>query len=97
MPTPSLSIVTPPYKSIILIERYVSSFPLSTNTSGTVFEVRKSQTDAEGSIEVLVYDGKVAVGLEGKEPALYEAGEYTQFTAPAPAPLSLLLQLPLSQ
>lgn len=48
---------------------------------GTVFEVRKSQTDAEGSIEVLVYDGKVAVGLEGKEPALYEAGEYTQFTA----------------
>lgn len=44
---------------------------------GTVFEVRKG---ADG-IEVLVYDGKVAVGLDGMEPALYEAGEYTQFTA----------------
>lgn len=46
---------------------------------GTVFEVRKNNDD--GNIEVLVYDGKVAVGLEGKESALYEAGEYTQFTA----------------
>lgn len=43
---------------------------------GTVFEVRKNS----GNIEVLVYDGTVAVGLDGKEPVLYEAGEYTQFT-----------------
>lgn len=43
---------------------------------GTVFEVRRNSDN----IEVLVYDGKVAVGLEGKEPILYEAGEYTQFT-----------------
>jgi len=43
---------------------------------GTVFEVRKNGD----SIELLVYDGKVAVGLDGMEPVLYEAGEYTQFT-----------------
>ncbi|MDE6924264.1 MAG: FecR domain-containing protein [Acetatifactor sp.] len=48
---------------------------------GTVFEVRKNGDDNTGNIEVLVYDGKVAVGLDGAEPALYEAGEYTQFTA----------------
>ncbi len=44
---------------------------------GTVFEVRKN---ADGTIGVLVYDGKVAVGLDGKEPAMYQAGEYTEFT-----------------
>lgn len=46
---------------------------------GTVFEVRKNEEG--GNIEVLVYDGKVAVGFDDGEPALYEAGEYTQFTA----------------
>lgn len=44
---------------------------------GTVFEVRKNSDN----IEVLVYDGTVAVGLDGKESVLYEAGEYTLFTA----------------
>ncbi|MCM1185577.1 MAG: FecR domain-containing protein [Lachnoclostridium sp.] len=44
---------------------------------GTVFEVRKN---ADGTMGVLVYDGKVAVGLDGKEPVLYQAGEYTEFT-----------------
>lgn len=48
---------------------------------GTVFEVRRNESDSAGNIEVLVYDGKVAVGFEGKEPVLYEAGEYTQFTS----------------
>ncbi len=44
---------------------------------GTVYEVRR---EGDEDISVLVYDGKVAVGLEGKEPELYEAGEYTVFT-----------------
>ncbi|MCM1214206.1 MAG: FecR domain-containing protein [Lachnospiraceae bacterium] len=48
---------------------------------GTVFEVRKNKDGGIGDIEVLVYDGKVAVGLGDAEPVLYEAGEYTQFTA----------------
>lgn len=48
---------------------------------GTVFEVRKNGEADSGRIEVLVYDGKVAVGLDGAEDVLYEAGEYTLFTA----------------
>ncbi len=48
---------------------------------GTVFEVRRSGAGNTGDIEVLVFDGKVAVGLGDQEPALYGAGEYTQFTA----------------
>lgn len=44
---------------------------------GTVFEVRKKE---DGNISVLVYDGCVAVALDGKEPCLYQAGEYTEFT-----------------
>ena len=48
---------------------------------GTVFEVRRNGDDSTGDIEVLVYDGKVAVGLDGMDSSLYEAGEYTQFTA----------------
>ncbi len=47
---------------------------------GTVFEVRRTEDDGKGEIAVLVYDGKVAVALAGKESALYEAGEYTEFT-----------------
>ena len=47
---------------------------------GTVFEVRCNGTDSDGNIEVLVYEGKVAVDLENQEPALYGSGEYTQFT-----------------
>lgn len=48
---------------------------------GTVFETRANGSGSQGNIEVLVYEGKVAVGLEGQEPVLYESGEYTQFTA----------------
>ena len=48
---------------------------------GTVFEVRRNGDDSTGDIEVLVYDGKVAVDLDGMDSSLYEAGEYTQFTA----------------
>lgn len=48
---------------------------------GTVFEVRRNGDDNTGDIEVLVYDGKVAVEPDGMESALYEAGEYTKFTA----------------
>lgn len=48
---------------------------------GTVFEVRWNGSDSDGSIEVLVYEGKVAVDIEGQEPVLYGGGEYTQFTA----------------
>lgn len=44
---------------------------------GTVFEVRKN---SDGSYGVLVYDGHVAVGLDGMEPVLYDAGEYAEFT-----------------
>lgn len=48
---------------------------------GTVFEVRQNGTDSDRNIEVLVYEGKVAVDFEGQEPVLYSGGEYTQFTA----------------
>ncbi|MCH5341259.1 MAG: FecR domain-containing protein [Acetatifactor sp.] len=48
---------------------------------GTVFEVRRNRTDSDGNIEVLVYEGQVAVDIEGQEPVLYSGGEYTQFTA----------------
>lgn len=44
---------------------------------GTVFEVRKN---SDGTYGVLVYDGHVAVGLDGMEPVMYDAGEYTEFT-----------------
>ena len=47
---------------------------------GTIFEVRNGG-DGEDKVSVLVYDGHVEVALEGMEPALYEEGEYTEFTA----------------
>ena len=61
-----------------------SSYEIATpnatmSVRGTVFEVRKVSA-GEGRISVLVYDGSVAVGLGGKEPVLYGAGEYTVFT-----------------
>ncbi|MCM1101986.1 MAG: FecR domain-containing protein [Clostridium sp.] len=52
---------------------------------GTVFEVRKEENEHDGSISVLVYDGRVAVGLDGAEPMELAAGEFTQFTA-GPSP-----------
>ena len=48
---------------------------------GTVFEVRCNGIGSDGNVEVLVYEGKVAVGLGEREPVLYGGGEYTQFTA----------------
>lgn len=48
---------------------------------GTVFETRRNGTDNDGNIEVLVYEGQVAVSFEGQESILYSGGEYTQFTA----------------
>lgn len=53
---------------------------------GTVFEVRKNESDneEEGTISVLVYDGCVAVAPDGMEPREYHAGEYTEFTDSAP-------------
>lgn len=47
---------------------------------GTVFEVRSNGTGSDGNVEVLVYEGKVAVELGEQEPQLYGSGEYTQFT-----------------
>ncbi len=44
---------------------------------GTVFETRRNIDDK--NIELLVYDGKVALNLVGKGEALYEKGEYTKF------------------
>lgn len=47
---------------------------------GTVFEVRRTENDENGLVSVLVYDGSVAVGLDGKEPILCRKGEFTEFT-----------------
>ncbi|MCI8805255.1 MAG: hypothetical protein HFE59_05065 [Clostridiales bacterium] len=44
---------------------------------GTVFETRRNIDDK--NIELLVYDGKVALNLVGEGEALYEKGEYTKF------------------
>ena len=46
---------------------------------GTVFEVRWHPDDGRG--ELLVYEGSVALTLEGKDPELHSHGEYTQFEA----------------
>ena len=46
---------------------------------GTVFETRNNIEN--GNIEVLVYEGNVAVALGGLEPVLYGPGEYTVFTS----------------
>lgn len=46
---------------------------------GTVFETRNNTES--GNMEVLVYEGTVAVALDGLEPALYGSGEYTAFTS----------------
>lgn len=45
---------------------------------GTVFETRNNVES--GNIEVLVYEGTVAVALGDSEPVLYGPGEYTVFT-----------------
>ena len=46
---------------------------------GTVFETRNNVES--GNMEVLVYEGNVAVALSDSEPVLYGPGEYTAFTS----------------
>lgn len=46
---------------------------------GTVFETRNNVES--GNIEVLIYEGTVAVALGDSEPVLYGPGEYTVFTS----------------
>lgn len=46
---------------------------------GTVFETRNNVEN--GNMEVLVYEGSVAVALSTSEPLLYGPGEYTLFTS----------------
>ena len=48
---------------------------------GTVFEVRKDKNNGEDTVSVLVYGGRVAVDVDGMEEKLYNAGEFTEFTA----------------
>lgn len=43
---------------------------------GTVFEIDRA---ADGTVSLLVFDGTVALGFDGQEPVLYNAGEYMQF------------------
>lgn len=43
---------------------------------GTVFEIDR---EADGLVSLLVYDGAVALGMDGQEPVLYNAGECMQF------------------
>ena len=43
---------------------------------GTVFEIDRGE---DGLVSLLVYDGAVALGMDGQEPVLYNAGEYMQF------------------
>ena len=50
---------------------------------GTVFEVRKDKNNGEDTVSVLVYGGRVAVDVDGMEEKLYNAGEFTEFTAGA--------------
>lgn len=43
---------------------------------GTVFQIDRA---ADGTVSLLVFDGTVALGFDGQEPILYNAGEYMQF------------------
>ncbi|MDE7223807.1 MAG: FecR domain-containing protein, partial [Acetatifactor sp.] len=43
---------------------------------GTVFEIDR---EADGLVTLLVYDGAVALAMDGHEPVLCNAGEYMQF------------------
>ena len=46
---------------------------------GTVFEARWYPNESKG--ELLIYEGSVAITLQGNEPVLYGHGEYAQFEA----------------
>lgn len=60
---------------------------------GTVFEIDRS---ADGLVTLLVYDGAVALGLDGQESALYNAGECMQFEEGNP-PRVIVDRAPISE
>lgn len=60
---------------------------------GTVFEIDRS---ADGQVSLLVYDGTVALGLDGQESVLYNAGECMQFEEGNP-PRVIVDRVPVSE
>lgn len=60
---------------------------------GTVFEIDRG---ADGLVSLLVYDGAVALGMDGQEPALYNAGECMQFEEGNP-PQIVIDKAPISE
>lgn len=60
---------------------------------GTVFEIDRK---ADGLVTLLVYDGTVAMELDGQEPILCNAGEYIQFEEGDP-PRVLVDREPISE
>ena len=60
---------------------------------GTVFEIDRS---ADGLVSLLVFDGAVALGLDGQEPVLYNAGECMRFEEGNP-PRITMEKAPISE
>ena len=60
---------------------------------GTVFEIDRS---ADGQVALLVYDGAVALGMDGQEPVLYNAGECMRFEEGNP-PQVVIDRAPVSE
>ncbi len=60
---------------------------------GTVFEIDRS---ADRQVSLLVYDGAVALGMDGQEPVLYNAGECMRFEEGNP-PQVVIDRAPVSE
>lgn len=60
---------------------------------GTVFEIDRG---ADGLVSLLVYDGAVAMGMDGQEPVVCNAGEYMQFEEGNP-PKVVVDRAPISE
>ncbi|MBD5529670.1 MAG: hypothetical protein HDR02_14900 [Lachnospiraceae bacterium] len=60
---------------------------------GTVFEIDRG---ADGLVSLLVYDGAVAMGMDGQEPVVCNAGEYIQFEEGNP-PKVVVDRAPISE
>lgn len=60
---------------------------------GTVFEIDRG---ADGLVSLLVYDGAVAMGMDGHEPVVCNAGEYMQFEEGNP-PKVIVDRAPISE
>ncbi|MCM1119203.1 MAG: FecR family protein [bacterium] len=60
---------------------------------GTVFEIDRG---ADGQVSLLVYDGTVALGMDGQEPMLYNAGECMRFKEGNP-PQIMIDKAPVSE